>query len=61
MSVAVATADALRPGVPQSLFTLTGLKWDATSDGDRFLVGVPVEQSVPPFTVVLNWQAETKK
>ncbi len=60
MSVAVTTVGALRPGVPLSLFHLAG-KWDAAGAGDRFLVSVPVEPDVPPFTVVLNWQEESKK
>ncbi len=61
MSAAVTTVAALHPGVPQSLFHLGGPCWDATGDGNRFLVGLPVDQGVPPFTVVLNWQAEWKK
>jgi hypothetical protein len=47
---------------PQLLFR-TPAAWfseaDATSDGSRFLVAIPVEQTTSqPFTVVLNWQAE---
>ena len=61
MSAAMTTVGALHPGVPQSLFHLGGFWWDATADGNQFLVGVPVEQGVPPFTVVLNWQTEWKK
>ena len=61
MSVAVTTASLLRVGVPQRLFPLAGMPWDATGDGSRFLVGVPIEQGVPPFTVVLNWQTESRK
>jgi hypothetical protein len=61
MSVTVTTVAALQPGVPQRLFHLGGWWWDATGDGTRFLVGLPVDQDVPPFTVVLNWQAELKK
>jgi len=35
---------------------------DATADGKRFLVGVPVGQRASvPFTVVLNWQMSLKK
>jgi dipeptidyl aminopeptidase/acylaminoacyl peptidase len=61
MSTALTTVNTLRPGVPQSLFHLAGAWWDVTGDGKRFLVGLPVAQGVPPFTVVLNWQSELKK
>ena len=62
MSVAVTAGATFRPGIPQLLFR-TPAAWfseaNATSDGTRFLVAVPVEQTTPePFTVVLNWQAE---
>ena len=62
MSVAVTAGATFRPGIPQSLF-LTPITWfsgaNATGDGTRFLMAVPVEQNTPePFTVVLNWQAE---
>jgi Tol biopolymer transport system component len=61
MSVTLTTAPALHPSVPQRLFHLGGRWWDSSSDGNRFLVSLPVDQGVPPFTVVLNWQAEWKK
>jgi Tol biopolymer transport system component/DNA-binding winged helix-turn-helix (wHTH) protein len=62
MSVAVTARETFRPGIPQFLFR-TPAAWfseaNANSDGTRFLVAVPVEQTTPePFTVVLNWQAE---
>jgi eukaryotic-like serine/threonine-protein kinase len=60
ISAAVASASALHPGVSQRLFHLGGLSWNSSSDGNRFLVSLPVEQGVPPFTVVLNWQAERR-
>jgi Tol biopolymer transport system component len=50
--------------VAQSLFTLPAgaLSFAVTSDGNRFLVSVPVEQDAKtPFTVVLNWQTDFKK
>jgi hypothetical protein len=32
------------------------------TDGQRFLIGVPVgEESSPPITVILNWTAGLKK
>jgi Tol biopolymer transport system component/DNA-binding winged helix-turn-helix (wHTH) protein len=62
MSVAVTAGAAFRPRTPQLLFR-TPSAWfseaSAASDGTRFLVAVPVEQTTPePFTVVLNWRAE---
>jgi Tol biopolymer transport system component/DNA-binding winged helix-turn-helix (wHTH) protein len=59
VSVPLATDPALRPGVPKRMFAIDRL-WEATRDGNRFLVSVPVEQGVSPFTVVLNWQSELK-
>jgi Tol biopolymer transport system component len=62
MSVAVTAGAAFRPRTPQFLFR-TPSAWfseaNATSDGARFLVAVPMEQTTPePFTIVLNWRAE---
>jgi len=34
--------------------------WEVTRDGNRFLVSVPVEPGVSPFTVELNWQSERR-
>jgi hypothetical protein len=35
--------------------------WDVAAAGDRFLVGVPVEQGGQvPFQVVINWMAGLK-
>jgi hypothetical protein len=48
-------------GVPQTLFHIPGEFWDVTADGSRFVVEVPVQREVAPFTVVLNWQARLKK
>jgi len=37
-------------------------EYAASSDGQRFLIGVPVgEETSAPFTVVVNWTAELKK
>jgi hypothetical protein len=36
--------------------------YDATADGQKFLMAVQVSgQSVPPLTLVTNWDAELKK
>jgi len=62
---------SFEPGTPRPLFEthLPGpgrsmlLEYDVTADGRRFLlpnaVGGPI--SVPPLTVVVNWDAELKK
>ena len=55
---------ALKAGIPQPLFPMppNALDWDASADGKRFLVAVPINESTPaPFTVVLNWQTGLKK
>ena len=59
MSVSLTTDTVLRPGIAKRLFSCDRL-WEVTGDGNRFLVNVPVEQGVPPFTVVLNWQSALK-
>ncbi|MEO8132186.1 MAG: hypothetical protein ABI822_34135, partial [Bryobacteraceae bacterium] len=59
MAVPFTAEPALQAGVPKPLFK-TGWLWEATGDGNRFLVDVPVEHGVPPFTVVLNWQTGLK-
>jgi serine/threonine protein kinase/Tol biopolymer transport system component len=56
-------------GSPKPLFEMRAViqipgssLYDATGDGQRFLVITPVEESSPsPFTVVLNWTAGLKK
>jgi Tol biopolymer transport system component len=64
---------APRIGAPVGLFEsrmlngpnlVTGIKaqYDATRDGQRFLINVPLEEAVPsPITVLLNWSATLKK
>jgi Tol biopolymer transport system component len=64
MAVDVATNLTFKPGIPRLLFQMpsNALDWDASADGKRFLVAVPVSESTPaPFTVVLNWPAGLKK
>jgi hypothetical protein len=58
------TTGGLRAGEPRELFRLPlgAEARDVTADGKRFLVAVPLAQSTPPpFTVVLNWQSQSKK
>jgi Tol biopolymer transport system component len=46
-------------GEPAALFSARGAlaDWGVTSDGQRFLLALPVENGDLPFTVVVNWQA----
>ena len=62
MAVAVSTETDFRTGKPGLIGVPTALAgdWDATRDGNRFLVSVPVGKP-SPYTVVLNWQAGLKK
>jgi hypothetical protein len=53
MAVAFSTGDR-RPGIPRNLFRPPGAWWDASSDGSRFLAGVPVQQATPPFIAAIN-------
>ncbi len=51
--------DVVRTALPRQLFALplTVTNWDVMSDGQRFLVLLPVAAAVPdPISVVLNWQ-----
>ena len=65
MAVEVKTGAAFEAGVPHSLFPTrpTGvLRYDATSDGQRFLGSTPVEETTStPATVMLNWFEELKR
>jgi Tol biopolymer transport system component len=64
MSVAMTTSPVFRAGIPQFLFQMpaNAPSWDASADGKRFLVAVPVnESSIAPFNVVLNWRSLMKK
>jgi Tol biopolymer transport system component len=59
LSVAVETHDGLQAGTPRPLFRLpegAGAGWDVSSDGERFLINVPViKSSSVPLTLVVNW------
>ena len=56
-------ADAFEPGTPQPLFDSLplsrtfGFTYQPASDGQRFLVALPLVRAKTPLTVVLNWQA----
>ncbi len=69
MAVDVETDTEFRPGTPKPLFRvpLIGAAitwgWDVSPDGKRFLLAVPVEDSLrsSSFTVILNWTSLLKK
>jgi dipeptidyl aminopeptidase/acylaminoacyl peptidase len=56
---------ALQMGTPRQLFTAVTTPipgWDATADGNRFVMVVPTQlNAATPITVVLNWPALLKK
>ena len=65
MSVPIKLGANVEPSTPQALFSYAGTTAYAPSrDGQRFLVNVPAggeAATVPPLTVVTNWQGELKK
>ena len=63
MSVEVKTGGStFEAGTPTLLFESRGRTYDASADGQRFLVAVPVEEATStPITVVLNWTTDLKK
>jgi Tol biopolymer transport system component len=67
MAVAIQeSADALQHGTPTALFKnpmiRQGLGWDATPDGNRFLLLIPASESAQaPFTVLENWTSLLKQ
>lgn len=66
MAAPVRIGTTIEAGTPQSLFALRGAQgFTPSGDGQRFLVveaaGGEEAATVPPVTVVLNWQAELKK
>ena len=73
MAVRISGETAVEASTPVPLFkthmvlgpnTFTGFRqqYDVTRDGQRFLVNIPIEETVAsPITVVLNWPALLKK
>ncbi|MBI4474810.1 MAG: serine/threonine-protein kinase, partial [Acidobacteria bacterium] len=61
MSVEVQTGGRFEAGVPRPLFPTRPvgvLRYDVSSDGQRFLVSTPIDEATSaPATVVLNWFA----
>jgi len=59
-------AESVEPSVPRELFPLPALDigwspYDATSDGQRFLVRAATAQASQPLNVIVNWPALLKK
>jgi dipeptidyl aminopeptidase/acylaminoacyl peptidase len=66
MVVPVQADSTFQAGRPQALFELhffqPVIPYNASADGQRFLVNTPLEEdNSSPVTVVLNWTAELKK
>jgi serine/threonine protein kinase len=64
ISVAVHCGATVEAGIPQVLFEprIRGLDYAVASDGSRFVINTPVEETRPlPVAVVVNWTAELKK
>ena len=67
MSVEIRTSTIVEAGTPQVLFSASlknapGPPYDVSSDGQRFLVNVPIgEESAPPITLVQNWTAAIER
>jgi Tol biopolymer transport system component len=68
MVVTIPTQPALKLGSPEALFAAPrslGVEeedWDVAPDGQRFLFLAPVDEGTsPPFTVLLNWQADLRR
>jgi eukaryotic-like serine/threonine-protein kinase len=70
MAVPVTTQPSFSPGKPTMLFEgaylastfpLTGITYDVTNDGQRFLMVKPQEASATQINVVVNWFEELKR
>jgi eukaryotic-like serine/threonine-protein kinase len=69
IAVSVQAGKTVVLGTPHALFQtrITGTRfvwfqYDVTPDGQRFLINsLPPENTAPPLTLVLNWNAELKK
>jgi Tol biopolymer transport system component len=73
MAVEITDDPAFPAGKPRTLFPAPRVwsqyiafpafvTWDVSTDGNRFLLPVPTEETAPvPFTLVLNWTSLLKK
>jgi hypothetical protein len=64
VSIGASASGGFEHGPAQSLFgpipnfgNVVRFTYDASIDGQKFLVATPVATSIPALTVVLNWQA----
>jgi hypothetical protein len=63
MSVEIDESRGFRASTPQRLFSLPPgtLSWDATADGERFLLNSPVVKGASvPLSLVLDWAASLR-
>jgi Tol biopolymer transport system component len=66
MSVAVRGGDNFEFGAPAPIFKIDSIfneAFDVTADGQRFIAVSSADQgqTTPPFTVVVNWAADSKR
>jgi hypothetical protein len=64
MAVSIALGARLDAGTPTPLFrVVTGVRnFDMASDGNRFLVSTPLEESPEsPLRVIVNWDAALRR
>ena len=70
MAVPIRVGATLEPGTPAELFQIRTVgepfavarrQFQPTTDGQRFLVRTPLDDSVTPLIVTLNWTAGLKK
>jgi dipeptidyl aminopeptidase/acylaminoacyl peptidase len=61
-SVEIAITPLFHAGEPKPLFKSNGGRnWDVTSDGQKFLIPVPVQTGSASYRVVLNWTSALKQ
>jgi eukaryotic-like serine/threonine-protein kinase len=68
MAVAVKSGIEFETGSPRPLFQVRGgrlfddilYEYDVTPDGQHFLFNLSLEGTVPPITVIVNWEAAVK-
>ncbi len=69
MSVEIKAGSTFDPGTPKVLFSFRGssnlslgFRYDVSSDGKKFLILTPVEDTTfDPLHVVINWTENLKK
>jgi serine/threonine protein kinase/WD40 repeat protein len=64
MAAAIASGSAFETGTPVPLFqtdSLVNFGWDASADGQRFIITGPAATREMPFAVVVNWTADLKQ